>query len=382
MSRSFFSDESSIIGKYDKRAAPPTKGIGTVKNLTELTLQIRTYLAIDGPGEPPLSKRNRGNVEREKKNGGKRILLYSNGEKEKEDKWKKAKEEEGERLFCPSSIFLTMFISERRPHELAEIRMGPRNIVQRPETLRALDNFLEIVKSHFRDASTEKQTEDRLHLRPGKHFRRPSLSSRPSSPLDLRKVEKRSPSSPGGKLKGASYCVVRHYGPEMRETRRPVYVIQGKEEVERERKREKRDGRPTSSGNSSSAEFLISSRQPPPGEESGGDEGGGEGGSRERSRRNSRISSHRKLVVVVIVGGAGGGGGGSVFLITTAIFFSSRDDAAAKRYRNISAAPIIPLRPDYFYWLTFVDLHRVAQRSINGPCRFASDDEQRNAMGF
>jgi len=33
------------------RAAPPTKGIGTVKNLTELTLQIRTYLAIDGPSE-------------------------------------------------------------------------------------------------------------------------------------------------------------------------------------------------------------------------------------------------------------------------------------------------------------------------------------------
>lgn len=43
-SRSSFSDESSIIGKYDKRAAPPTKGIGTVKNLAELTLQIRTYL--------------------------------------------------------------------------------------------------------------------------------------------------------------------------------------------------------------------------------------------------------------------------------------------------------------------------------------------------
>jgi len=50
-SRSSFSDESSIIGKYDKRAAPPTKGIGTVKNLTELTLQIRTYLAIGGPSE-------------------------------------------------------------------------------------------------------------------------------------------------------------------------------------------------------------------------------------------------------------------------------------------------------------------------------------------
>lgn len=48
-SRSSFSDESSIIGKYDKRAAPPTKGIGTVKNLAELTLQIRTYLAIGGP---------------------------------------------------------------------------------------------------------------------------------------------------------------------------------------------------------------------------------------------------------------------------------------------------------------------------------------------
>ncbi|KYQ56297.1 hypothetical protein ALC60_04704 [Trachymyrmex zeteki] len=185
MSRSFFSDESSIIGKYDKRAAPPTKGIGTMKNLTELTLQIRTYLAIGGPSEPPSSKRNRGNGERKKKNGGKRILLYSNDEKEKEDKWKKAKEEEGERLFCPSSIFLTMFISERRPHELAEIRTGPRNTVQRPETLRALDNFLEIVKSHFRDASP------------------------PSSSFDSRKVEKRSTSSPGGKLKSASRKGVR-----------------------------------------------------------------------------------------------------------------------------------------------------------------------------
>lgn len=50
-SRCSFSDESSIIGKYDKRAAPPTKGIGTVKNLAELTLQIRTYLAIGGPSE-------------------------------------------------------------------------------------------------------------------------------------------------------------------------------------------------------------------------------------------------------------------------------------------------------------------------------------------
>lgn len=49
--RCAFSDESSIIGKYDKRAAPPpTKGTGTVKNLAELTLQIRTSLAI-GPSE-------------------------------------------------------------------------------------------------------------------------------------------------------------------------------------------------------------------------------------------------------------------------------------------------------------------------------------------
>ncbi|KOC61709.1 hypothetical protein WH47_02966, partial [Habropoda laboriosa] len=39
---SLFYDESSIIGKYDKRAAPPTKGTETVKNLAELTLQIRT----------------------------------------------------------------------------------------------------------------------------------------------------------------------------------------------------------------------------------------------------------------------------------------------------------------------------------------------------
>lgn len=53
--------------------------------------------------------------------------------------------------------------------------------------------------------------------------------------------------------------------------------LEGEEEVERERKREKRDGRATSSGNSLSAEFLISSRQPPPGEECGGGEGGGEG---------------------------------------------------------------------------------------------------------
>lgn len=42
LSWSLFSDKSSIIGKYDNRAAPPTKGIGTVKNLAWLTRQIRT----------------------------------------------------------------------------------------------------------------------------------------------------------------------------------------------------------------------------------------------------------------------------------------------------------------------------------------------------
>ncbi|TGZ46770.1 hypothetical protein DBV15_05512 [Temnothorax longispinosus] len=56
-----------------------------------------------------------------------------------------------------------------------------------PKRLRpALDNFLGIVKSHFRDASTEKQTEDRLRLRPGKRFRHPSL---PSCPLFATRLE-------------------------------------------------------------------------------------------------------------------------------------------------------------------------------------------------
>lgn len=49
------------------RAAPPTKGTGTVKNLAELTLQIRTNLAIDRAREVTDENPSRGKGAREER---------------------------------------------------------------------------------------------------------------------------------------------------------------------------------------------------------------------------------------------------------------------------------------------------------------------------
>ncbi|EZA49113.1 hypothetical protein X777_12526 [Ooceraea biroi] len=115
-SRSFFSDESSIIGKYDKRAATSTKRLGAVKNRTELTLQIRTDLAIDGPGEPPFRKKSKNRRKREATS--KRILLH-----------------------------VTTAVEEKRERRSSEKGEEPQNARGPYQII-----FSEIVKSHFRDA--------------------------------------------------------------------------------------------------------------------------------------------------------------------------------------------------------------------------------------
>lgn len=57
--------------------------------------------------------------EREKK---KRILFYNNDEKKREKETEEEKRRE--RLFCPSSIFLTIFISERRRRSRVPVKIA------------------------------------------------------------------------------------------------------------------------------------------------------------------------------------------------------------------------------------------------------------------